>query len=77
MARNRPRLTYQLEMMSRDDWEYLINQYIKSKDDREIAILYYLEGYPQIDIAIMKNCDRKVIMRSLQRIMCILNKHVN
>lgn len=21
MARNRPRLTYQLEMMSRDDWE--------------------------------------------------------
>ena len=42
MARNRPRLTYQLEMMSRDDWEYLINQYIKSKDDREIAILYYL-----------------------------------
>ena len=77
MARNRPRLTYQLEMMSRDDWEYLINQYIKSKDDIEIAILYYLEGYPQIDIAIMKNCDRKVIMRSLQRTMCILNKHVN
>lgn len=68
MARNRAKVPQSLETMSRHDWEYKINQYIRNEEDRKIAILYYLEGWCQEDIAATLGYCRKTIYKRLRNI---------
>lgn len=75
MARNRPKISEKLENMSRSDWETIIEQYIKSEEDRDIAIMYYLDGYCMIDIAEELHYSRQCINARLKKIIDIIEKH--
>lgn len=68
MARNRVKLPTYLDTMARTDWEYRINQYIRNEEDRKIAVLYYLEGWCQEDIAATMDYCRKTIYKRLKEI---------
>lgn len=68
MARNRVKLPVHLDVMSRSDWEYRINQYIRNEEDRKIAVLYYLDGWCQEDIAATMGYCRKTIYKRLKDI---------
>ena len=76
MARNRPKLSSLLQDMSRKDWEYLIEQYIKDETDRKITILYYLDGWCQEDIAATTELSRRTIVTHLKRNLEIIMKHI-
>lgn len=75
MARNRAKVPQKLDLLSRDDWENIINQYIRSEEDRKIAILYYLDGWCQEDIAATVNYSRKTICKRLQKILNIITRN--
>lgn len=68
MARNRVKLPTYLDTMARTDWEYRINQYIRNEEDRKIAVLYYLDGWCQEDIAATMDYCRKTIYKRLKEI---------
>lgn len=68
MTKNRAKIPEQLDNLSRFEWEYRINQYIKSEEDRKIAILYYLDGWCQEDIAATLDYCRKTIYKRLKGI---------
>lgn len=68
MVNNRAKLPNHLDNLSREEWENLINQYIKNENDREIAKLYYLDGWCQEDIAAEFDCCRKTIYKRLKDI---------
>jgi predicted DNA-binding protein YlxM (UPF0122 family) len=76
MASNRPRLSSVLKDMSRKDWEYLIEQYIKDEIDRKMTILYYLDGWCQEDIAATTDLSRKSVMTHLKKNLDIIMKHI-
>ena len=76
MASNRPRISSKLQDMSRDDWEYLIDQYIKDETDRKITKLYYLDGWCQEDLAATTELSRKTIIAHLKKNLEILMKHI-
>ena len=76
MARNRPKLSSVLQDMSRKDWEYLIEQYIKDETDRKITILYYLDGWCQEDIAATTELSRRTIVTHLKKNLEIIMKHI-
>jgi DNA-directed RNA polymerase specialized sigma subunit len=75
MAINRPKIPKSLEDKPRSYWENIINEYIKVEDDRNIATLYYLDGYPQIDIAEMIGCSRSKIKSRLPKLINIIEKN--
>ena len=76
MARNRPKISEKLSDMSRKDWEYLIEQYIKDEIDRKITILYYLDGWCQEDIAATTELSRRTIITRLKKNLEIIMKHI-
>lgn len=76
MARNRPKLSSTLQDMSRKDWEYLIEQYIKDELDRKITVLYYLDGWCQEDIAATTELSRRSIITHLKKNLEIIMKHI-
>jgi len=76
MAKNRPQnLTEYLINLSISDWLKIINEYIKDENDREIAKLYYLDGYCQADIAEMYGYSRSCIRDRLQIILPIIARN--
>ena len=76
MARNRPKLSSTLQDMSRKDWEYLIEQYIKDELDRKITVLYYLDGWCQEDIAATTELSRRSIITHLKKNLETIMKHI-
>ena len=77
MAQARPKLTEELKSLSNTNWERIIDNYIKSQRDRDIARMYYLDGYPQIEIAYELGCSRSTIKRRLPKLINIIEKHKN
>lgn len=44
------------------------------KIDRRIASMYFLDEYPQVDVAAAVHLDRSSVSRRLPRIRCILER---
>ena len=76
MAKNRPKLPSTLEDMSRKDWEYLIEQFIKDEVDRKMTTLYYLDGWCQEDLAATIELSRRSIAKRLKKNLEIIMKHI-
>lgn len=75
MAQARPNITDGLKSLSNTDWEYIIDNYIKSEKDRKIAKMYYLDGIPQADIGAEIGYSRSAIKRRLPKILNIIEKN--
>lgn len=75
MAQARPNITNELKSLSNTDWEYIIDNYIKSEKDRKIAKMYYLDGIPQADIGAEIGYSRSAIKRRLPKILNIIEKN--
>lgn len=75
MASARPNLNEDLLSLSNSEWRYIINEYIKNEKDRQIAIEYYLNGKPQIDIAMEFNYARSTIRDKLHKAIDIIEKN--
>lgn len=76
MASARPRIDDDLLSLSRTEWLNIINEYIKDKDNRIIAIKYYLDGVPQEDIGMELNMARSTVRdRLYYKILPIIEKY--
>lgn len=75
MAQARPNITEELKSLSNTDWEYIIDNYIKTQRDRDIARMYYLDGIPQIEIADELGCSKSTVKRALPKIINIIEKN--
>ena len=75
MAQARPKVKDDLLELSNDTWVSIIDNYIKSKEDRKIAKMYYLDGIPQQDIAMEMNYSRSTIRDRLYKIIKIIEKN--
>ena len=75
MASARPNINDDLLSLSNSEWIHIINEYIKNETDRQIAIDYYLNGKPQIDIAMELNYLRSCIRDRLYKIIKIIEKN--
>ena len=75
MAQARPNITDELKSLPNDKWEYIIDNYIKSEIDRQIAKMYYLDGIPQADIGAEVGYSRSGIKKKLPKILKIIEKY--
>jgi DNA-directed RNA polymerase specialized sigma subunit len=75
MAQARPKINDELKSLSNEKWEYIIDNYIKSKIDRQIAKMYYLDGIPQVDIGAEVGYSRSAIKKKLPKIINIIEKY--
>ena len=76
MAQARPRVNKDLLSIPNNRWEYVIDNFIKSELDREIAKLYYLNGWTQQDIAEEFNYSRSAIKHKLKKLIDIIEKNI-
>jgi len=76
MAQSRPRISDELNSLSNETWNYIIDNYIKSNIDRKIAKLYYLQGMTQIDVGVVVGYSQSSIKRKLPKILNIIEKHL-
>ena len=69
MAKARIKLEITLLDKPRTNWEHLIDEYIKSEDDRYIATRYYLDGISLVDIAeeLVDESDKPKSMSYMKR----------
>ena len=76
MASARPKINKDLLSLPRSEWLNIINEYIKDKDNRTIAIKYYLDGIPQEDIGAELNMARSTVRdRLYYEIIPIIEKY--
>lgn len=75
MAQARPKVNDYLLTLTNSEWRYIIDEYIKSETDRQIAIEYYLNGKPQADIGAEFNYSRSAIRDRLHKIIKIIEKN--
>ena len=73
----RPNISEELKELPNDRWEYIIDNYIKSEIDRQIAKMYYLDGIPQADIGAEVGYSRSAIKKRLPKILNIIEKYQN
>ena len=76
MAQARPRVNKDLLSIPNDRWEYTIDNFIKSEQDRQIAKLYYLDGWTQQDIAEEFNYSRSAIKHKIKKLLDIIEKNI-
>lgn len=76
MAQARPRVNKDLLSIPNDKWRYTIDNHIKSEQDREIAKLYYLDGWTQQDIAEEFNYSRSAIKHKLKKLIDIIERNI-
>lgn len=76
MAQARPRVNKDLLSIPNDKWRYTIDNFIKSEQDREIAKLYYLDGWTQQDIAEEFNYSRSAIKHKLKKLIDIIERNI-
>ena len=76
MAQARPRVKNSLLSIPNDKWRYTIDNFIKSEQDREIAKLYYLDGWAQQDIAEEFNYSRSTIKHKIKKLLDIIEKNI-
>ena len=77
MAQARPKISDELKSMPNNKWEYIIDNYIKSEVDREIAKMYYLDGIPQEEIGAELGYSRSAIKKKLPKLIGIIEKYQN
>ena len=75
MAQARPNINDNLRSLSNSEWEYIIDNYIKSEIDRKIAKMYYLDGIPQADIGAEVGYSRSAIKKKLPKLLNIIEKY--
>lgn len=75
MAQARPKVPDELATLPNNKWEQIIDNYIKSEDDRAMAKMYYLDGITQAEIAAELNYSRSTIKRRLPKILNIIEKY--
>lgn len=75
MAQARPNINDNLKSLSNSEWEYIIDNYIKSEIDRKIAKMYYLDGIPQADIGAEVGYSRSAIKKKLPKLLNIIEKY--
>lgn len=75
MAQSRPRIPDELNSLPNTQWNYIIDNYIKSEIDRKIARLYYLEGMTQVDVGAEVGYSQSSIKRKLPKLLNIIEKH--
>ena len=75
MAQARPKIPDELKLLPNDKFEYIIDNYIKSEKDRQIAKMYYLDGIPQADIGAEVGYSRSAIKRKLPKLINIIEKY--
>lgn len=75
MAQARPKVPDELATLPNNKWEQIIDNYIKSEDDRTMAKMYYLDGITQAKIAAELNYSRSTIKRRLPKILNIIEKY--
>lgn len=75
MAQARPQIDDYLLSLPNDKWEYIIDNYIKSDIDRQIAKMYYLDAIPQTDIGAELGYSRSAIRDRLKKIINIIEKY--
>lgn len=75
MAQARPQINDYLLSLPNDRWEYIIDNYIKSDIDRQIAKMYYLDGIPQADIGAEIGYSRSAVRDRLKKIINIIEKN--
>lgn len=75
MAQARPKVPDELATLPNNKWEQIIDNYIKSEDDRTMAKMYYLDGITQAEIAAELNYSRSTIKRRLPKILNIIEKY--
>ena len=75
MAIARPKIPDELNSLPNDQWINIINNYIKNNTDRQIAIMYYINGMPQIDIAEELHYSRSTIKKRIPKILNIIEKY--
>ena len=68
MSQARIKLPEPLEALSQEGWLYLLNQANLGIENLQIALLYYIDKLPQIDIAAAMYMDRSTVSRRLKRI---------
>ena len=76
MAQARPRVSKDLLSISNDKWKYTIDNFIKSEQDREIAKMYYLDGWTQQDIAEEFNYSRSAIKHKIKKLIEIIERNI-
>ena len=77
MATARPNISDKLFTLSIPEWEYIIDNYITNKENRQIARMYYLDGIPQEDIGAELGYARSTIRDRLKKIINIIEKNAN
>lgn len=77
MAQARPNISEELKSIPNNHWEYIIDNYIKSEIDRQIARMYFLDGIPQADIGAEVGYSRSAIKKKLPKILSIIEKYHN
>lgn len=75
MAQSRPNIPDELYAMPNDKWEEIIDNYIKDDTDKEIAKLYYLQGWTQVDVGAEVGYSQSTIKRRLPKIINIIEKN--
>ena len=76
MAQARPKnISADLLLLPNNKWEQIIDDYIRSEEDRIIAKMYYLDGIPQCEIAEELNYSRSTIRDRLPKILSIIEKN--
>lgn len=76
MAQARPRVSKDLLSIPNDKWRYTIDNFIKSEQDREIAKMYYLDGWTQQDIAEEFNYSRSAIKHKIKKLIEIIERNI-
>lgn len=75
MASARPQVDDELFSLPNTDWEYIIDNYIKSEENRTIAKMYYLDGIPQAEIGAELGYVRSTIRDRLKKSIKIIEKN--
>lgn len=71
----RPNISDELRELSNHEWKRIIDDYIKSDIDRQIAKMYYLDGIPQVDIGAEIGYSRSAIKKRLPKILNTIEKY--
>lgn len=75
MTQARPKINDYLLALPNDKWVEIIDNYIKSDIDRQIAKMYYIKGIPQADIGAEVGYSRSGVRDRLKKIITIIEKN--
>lgn len=75
MAQARPNISNELFDLPNNQWKYIIENYLKSDIDKQIAEMYYLKAIPQVEIGAELGYSRSAIRDRLKKIIRVIEKN--